>query len=88
MVIIIFKSTNEYNNAIHETLIYIRDNNSFPETNDKLNKIDLGDVLNLCYNHGYVDGVHIEKNAVGNYLYNGQPRITYSGLQFIENFNK
>ena len=36
-----FKSTNEYNIAIYETLIYIRDNNSFPKVNDKLDKIDL-----------------------------------------------
>ena len=83
-----FKSTNEYNDAIYETLVYIRDNNSFPKVNDKLDKIDLGDVLNLCYNHGYIDGVHIDKNAAGNYMYNGQPRITYSGLKLIENFKK
>lgn len=83
-----FKSTNEYNNAIYDTLAYIRDNASFPKANDKLNEIDLQDVLNLCNKHGYIDGIKIYQNAFGHYRYNGQPRITYSGLQFIENFKK
>jgi len=83
-----FKSTEEYDSAIYNALVYIRDNNSYPKTTDELDQTDLGDVMNLCNMRGYIDGIDVHKNIAGHYMCTGTPRLTYSGLNFIEQFNQ
>lgn len=83
-----FKSTKEYDIAINKVLTNIRDNSCVPSTNNEFNEYDLGDVIKLCNDRGYIDGIHINQNAVGHYLYSGSPRLTYRGLDFIEHFNQ
>ena len=83
-----FKTIKDYDNAILRVLTFVRDNNSFPEPTNELNEIDLGDVFNLCYQRGYIDGIIVNKTAVGHYRCDGKPRITYQGLNFIESYNQ
>lgn len=83
-----FKSTKEYNEAILEVLTSIRDNNTFPNPNNKFDEYSLGDVINLCNNRDYIDGINVDKNITGYYVCYGTPRLTYSGLKFIEDFKK
>ncbi len=82
-----FKSTQDYNCAIYKVLTTIRDTNSFPNPNTELDECDLGDVVNFCNCNNYVNGIDIVQNALGYYIYSGQPRLTYEGLNFIEQFN-
>lgn len=83
-----FKSTKEYDIAILKVLTSIRDNNSFPKLDDEFDEYTLGDVINLCNNRGYIDGISVDKNITGYYVCYGNPRLTYQGLEFIDKFNQ
>lgn len=82
-----FKSINDYDNAIYKVLILVRDTNAINNI-PELDNIDLNDVVELCNKRGYITGIDISKNILGQVTFDGVPRITYSGLQFVENFNK
>lgn len=81
------KSTQDDNKAIYKVLTTIHNSNSFPKSDNEFDKYDLGDVVNLCNSRGYITGVHVTQNALGYYIYSGQPKLTSQGLIFIEQFN-
>lgn len=77
-----FKSTQEFDSAMKEILIHIRDENPV----DKLLKNpDYFDSFTECVKTGLIHGVTfwVDGNGKTN-IENFQPRITRYGLEFIE----
>lgn len=84
-----FKSTKDFDTAMYEVLIKIRDNEDFKTLSPKYELYDLTEALGRCSDCGYVTGVFPQRMASGNLSIDlsTNVRITPSGLQFIENFN-
>ena len=82
-----FKSTKEFDNAIYKVLTTIRDSGNL-ESITEYGDNDLGDVIELCLSRRYLTGVNVQTNAFGDLFINGNPRITYNGLSYLENSNK
>lgn len=81
-----FKSTKDFDTAMYKILVSVRDTNSFSNVAE-YDETELGDAINECISNGYLTNIDCEKNLAGEFCFCGTPKITYSGLNFIENFN-
>jgi len=83
-----FKSTKEFETAMCEILIKIRDGSDYNELSSKYGATDLNDALERCFRLGYITSDAVpRKTESGRLAFDGKPRITFEGLNFIENFN-
>jgi len=80
-----FKSTKEFDSAVKETLIKLRDGEKLDALTTTLQEADFDEALTECIDRGYLSGVSYQRTM------NGKPhfqetniRITYYGLSFIE----
>lgn len=77
-----FKSTKEFDLAMKEILVHIRDENSIDEL---LKNIDYFDSFVECVKTGLIQGVTFWVDGSGKInIENFHPRITRLGLEFIE----
>lgn len=78
-----FKSTQEFDSAVKNILIKLRDGeslNSIPQDEDSL------EAIVECINRGFLQGVTYDRTLDGKpHLQQMNPRVTYNGLKFIEN---
>jgi hypothetical protein len=81
---IVFKSTKEFEAAVYEILIKIRDGSDYMRYQGKYGQGKFGDALEHAINRGYIRGVTAQRTAAGNLNIDGNPRLTYNGLSFIE----
>lgn len=80
-----FKSTEEFDAAVYEMLVRIRDGSNYKELKEKYGQENYEDALEHSINRGYIKGITAQRAAAGNLVYGGTPRLTHSGLSFIEN---
>lgn len=83
--IAMFKSTKEFDSAIKEILIKLRDGESISSMETSLEEDDFFEALVECIDRRYLSGLSYQRTM------NGKPhfsqtniRVTYSGLSFIE----
>lgn len=83
-----FKSVKEFEAAMHEILIKIRDEEDYQSLSSKLGQEDFDDALERCINQGLIKGIQCNRVASGRLLCDivHKPRIAYEGLQFVESF--
>lgn len=82
-----FKSTKEFDKAVREILVAIRDGKNLQEVITQNGSDNYYEALARCCDMRYIVGIKYERtldNAPHFDLQN--PKITYSGLQFIEAF--
>lgn len=78
-----FKSVRDFESAMVNTLVLLRDENDLSQfTNDT----NFSDSLAECVKLGYITEIEYFKNANNDFIFDfSNPRITLSGLEFIEN---
>ena len=88
-----FESTEDFNKAVYNLLVRIRDSKSLYHLDDLnidgLSKLDYSNIQKHIVNR-YVEGLRVVKvngnNGIG--TYKGEPCLTKAGLQFIEDFER
>lgn len=82
-----FKSVNEFNSAIKQVLQMVLDGKSLNEISATLGEEPFGEIIEVCCQKNYLSGItcrRTEANTVDTTTA-GSIKVTYSGLQFIEN---
>ncbi|MFL0167714.1 hypothetical protein [Candidatus Clostridium helianthi] len=84
-----FKSSKEFETAMYDILVQIRDNPDNRDILSKLGDIDFDDPLKRCLELHLIEGLHPQNTASGSLTIDiiGKIRISYDGLKFVENFN-
>lgn len=81
-----FKSTKEFDGAVKDILVYIRDGRDIKQLRQKHGEDNFNQAYERCYNEGLLDGITAGgRTNDGLMHYDGQPKISYAGLRFIEN---
>jgi len=78
-----FRSTAEFDKEVHNVLVKIRNGEDWEEST--LDELAFEDVVSHMITNRYVTGIKF-LNLMGGKGISGIPRITRSGLQFIETF--
>ena len=83
-----FKTSKEFEAAMYDILMQIRDNPNDRNVLSKLGDINFDDALAKCIEFNYVKGLNPRYVASGNLNIDiiGEIRISYEGLKFLENF--
>ncbi|MBZ9633029.1 hypothetical protein [Clostridium sp. FP1] len=82
-----FKSTKEFETAVYDILIQIRDNPNDKNVLSKLGDTNFEDALERCFNLDLINGLHMRRSGdTLNVSITGEIRISYEGLKFTENF--
>lgn len=80
-----FKSTIEFNSAIKEILTTVRDGKDINSDDSTIEQEDFWEAVVECIDRRYIIGVTYNRLASGAPVFQSKrPRITYSGLAFIE----
>lgn len=81
-----FKSTQEFNKAMHAILLNIRDGEDFFSNLD-IDESDAVDALERAIDQGLIMGVAVKRAMGGQFLFSkNNPRLSYEGLEFVEHF--
>lgn len=81
-----FKSTKEFDKAVREILVAVRDGKNLQEVIAQ-NDSDYPEALVRCCDMGYTVGIKYQRTLDNTAHFDlKNPKITYSGLQFIEAF--
>ena len=76
-----FKSTAEFDKAVCDILVKIRDHEKWGDIPPLLDREGFTTVLNHIIDNRYVEGLNRSNTRI-----DGRPSITRLGLQFIESF--
>lgn len=83
-----FKSTRDFEAAMYEIMVKIRDGSNYNELSSKYGETDFYDALEHCFKRSFITAEGPpRKTEAGTLSFYGKPRITFEGLNFIENFN-
>lgn len=80
-----FKSTKEFDEAVKDILVHIRDGKDVRPLHQKYGEDNFNQAYERCYSEGLLDGLTAGRTNDGVMHYDGQPKISYAGLRFIEN---
>ncbi|OOM79119.1 hypothetical protein CLPUN_17090 [Clostridium puniceum] len=83
-----FKSNNEFEKAIYDILIEIRDSDSSKNILSKLGDINFDDAIEKAVQYGLISGLVFSKDASGRLEPSiiREIRLSHNGLKFIEDF--
>jgi len=83
-----FTSSKDFEIAMYKCLFAINSGKSYKTLDNEYDLLDLNEALYKAFTLGYVTGIHGGKrNANGHICIDiSNPRLTYEGLKFIENF--
>ena len=81
-----FNNTSEFELAMRELLICIKNESNLNLTIEKYGNKDGGDALAECINRGYTSGISYNTNFGGIHIFSSgsNVRLTFSGLSFLE----
>lgn len=83
-----FKSTKEFDKAVYDILVYIRDSKNLQVLEQKYGEENFGEALARCCDVSYIVGIKYDRTADGNPHFSTiKPMITYTGLEFVERYN-
>ena len=83
-----FKSTKEFDKAVYDILVCIRDGKNLQVLEQKYGEENFGEALVRCCDVNYIVGIKYNRTADGNPCFSTtKPMITYAGLEFVENYN-
>lgn len=84
-MIAMFKSTKEFDGAVKDILVYVRDGKDMRPLHQKYGKANFNQACERCYREGFLEGIGeggITNDGVRHY--SGGTVISNYGLQFIE----
>ncbi len=82
-----FTSSKDFEIAMYKCLSAVNSGKSYTTLKSEYDSLYLSEAINKASELGYIDGIHPIRVADGSiHIDISEPRLTYEGLKFIENF--
>lgn len=82
-----FTSSKDFEIAMYKCLSAVNCGKSYTTLDKEYDLLDLNEAINKASELGYINGIYGRRVASGSiYIDVSNPRLTYEGLKFIENF--
>lgn len=82
-----FASSKDFEIAMYKCLSVVNSGKSYTTLDNEYDLLDLNEAIYKASQLGYISGIHGQRVANGHMCIDiSNPKLTYEGLKFIENF--